>query len=82
MGTSNTFWMFCPKCGWQADEPNTAMKPVCPECKADMHITSPDVGEESAFLKQVAEKGARQMCIDNGVLDKHGLSLQRQARLA
>lgn len=25
-------WLYCRACGWQADRPNMAMDPSCPDC--------------------------------------------------
>lgn len=26
------WWMYCPKCFWQADEPNSTGRHQCPDC--------------------------------------------------
>jgi hypothetical protein len=37
MSKNTITWMYCDRCGWQTDEPDTVCKPTCPDCWAQLH---------------------------------------------
>lgn len=33
------WWLYC-SCGWQTKKHNTAMNPVCPECRKQLNVVN------------------------------------------
>lgn len=57
--TDKIWRLYCPSCGWKGEE-NTAMNPICPECKTRLRMETPPY-DFSEFSSSVMAKYAKEM---------------------